>query len=71
MNTWAFDLYAYLYHSSQSNYQFYSVAASIGVGVAVAFASKKLLQSAGKWKAMMILFGTGLTGLGVGWFFVR
>ena len=70
-NTWAFDLYGYLYHSSQSNYQFYSVAASIGVGVAVVFASQKLLQSIGKWKAMMILLGTGLTGLGVGWFFVR
>jgi hypothetical protein len=32
--------------------------------------SENLLQTIGKWKAMMILFGTGIAGLGVGWFFV-
>ena len=70
-NTWAGTLYAYLYHSGQSNFRFYSVAASIAVGIAVVLASEKLLQSAGKWKAMMILLGTGLAGLGIGCFFVR
>jgi serine/threonine protein kinase len=65
-SSWAFELYSNLYGS-----MFWSVPVALIAGVAVVFASKKLLQSAGQWKAMMILLGTGLTGLGVGWFFVR
>ena len=66
-SNWGFSLYQRFFNGNMS----WSVPVALIAGVAVVFASKKLLQSAGKWKAMMILLGTGLTGLGVGWFFVR
>ncbi|MEI6329803.1 MAG: serine/threonine-protein kinase [Pseudanabaena sp. ELA645] len=66
LTSWGFDLYKTLNGSV-----FLTLGGTVVAGVAVVLASEKLLQSAGKWKAMMILLGTGLTGLGVGCFFVR
>lgn len=65
VGAWARNTYGFHLYGS------WSVGLAVVAGVAVVLASEKLLQTVGKWKAMMILLGTGLTGLGVGWFFVR
>jgi len=63
LTTWGFHL-----HSHRSMFE--AVVVAVVICLAGVMSSENLLQTIGKWKAMMILFGTGIAGLGVGWFFV-
>ena len=61
LTSWGFDLYKTLNGSV-----FLTLGGTVVAVMAVGLASQKLLQSIGKWKAMLMLLGTGFAGLFVG-----
>jgi serine/threonine protein kinase len=67
--SWGLTSWGYYLYSKQS--MFVAVVVAVVACLAVVMVSEKLLQTIGKWKAMMILLGTGIGGYVVGWFFVR